>query len=145
MRKAFRIILTIGFLYLLLCLIVYLFQEKLIFLPEKLEENYKYEFAGNVTEVDIPVDENININWLLFKVENSKGLIFYLHGNAGSLENWGRVGETYSQFGYETFVLDYRGYGKSEGKIESEEQLFADNQNALTTLKRFIKKKILLF
>jgi uncharacterized protein len=66
----------------------------------------------------------------LFKSDSSKGLIFYLHGNAGSLSSWGDVAKTYTDLNYDVFMLDYRGYGKSEGSINSQGQLYQDIQIA---------------
>ena len=77
------IILVIGSLY--------FFQEKLIFYPDKLPENYRYDFNQNLEEMMIKTSDDKLINALLFKAESNKGLIFYLHGNAGSLESWGTV------------------------------------------------------
>lgn len=71
---------------------------------------------------------------MLFKAENSKGLVFYLHGNAGTLETWGRIAKIYTNLGYDIFILDYRSFGKSEGEIENEEQLNQDISVAYKTL-----------
>jgi uncharacterized protein len=141
MMRAFRILLVISGIYILLCLLVYVFQEKLLFFPEKLNADYKFEFDGDFTEVSIPVGKDIQLHGLHFKSANSKGLIFYLHGNAGSLASWGSVGETYGDFGYDTFILDYRGYGKSDGRITSEDQLFSDVQIAYDYVKKLYNEE----
>lgn len=73
---------------------------------------------------------------MLFKADSSKGLIFYLHGNAGSLRSWGRVAAAYTGMNYDVFILDYRGYGKSEGTISSEEQFYGDVQSAYDEIKK---------
>jgi pimeloyl-ACP methyl ester carboxylesterase len=78
-----------------------------------------------------PKDRNL-LNALLFKTDSAKGLVFYLHGNAGSLDNWGDVARRYTALDYDVFMLDYPGYGKSEGAIKSETQLF-DAISLLTT------------
>ena len=141
MRGAFQILLVISALYILLCLLAYVFQEKLLFFPEKLDADYKFKFDGDFTEVSIPVEEDVNLHGLHFRSVNSKGVIFYLHGNAGSLASWGSVGETYGDFGYDTFILDYRGYGKSDGRITSEDQLFSDVQIAYDYVKRLYNEE----
>jgi uncharacterized protein len=81
----------------------------------------------------------------LFKADSSKGLIFYLHGNAGSIDSWGDVSKLYTEFRYDVFMLDYRRYGKSEGSISSQKQLFEDVQNAYNEIKkRYAKNKIIV-
>jgi len=66
-----------------------------------------------------------------------------LHGNAGTVETWGNIATNYTKLGYDIFILDYRGFGKSEGEITSEDQLFSDISSAYKQLKSSIKKKIL--
>lgn len=85
------------------------------------------------------------INGLLFKVENSKGLVFYLHGNIGSLNSWGEVPQNYINLGYDVFIYDYRSFGKSGGEIKSQKQLFSDNQIVLDVLKKqYPESKIII-
>jgi uncharacterized protein len=60
--------------------------------------------------------------------------VFYLHGNGGALDSWGAVAPLYTALGYDVFLLDYRGYGKSQGRLESEEQLKSDVEAAYRQL-----------
>lgn len=53
----------------------------------------------------------------------------------------GGVAKTYTKLNYDVFILDYRGYGKSEGEINSQEQLFEDNQMAYEALKKEYDEK----
>ena len=125
--------LALGF-YIALCGLLYFFQEKLIFFPQKLASDYPFNFGKNVEEKYVETPDGIKLNALLFKADSSKGLIFYLHGNAGSLAGWGEVAQFYTALQYDVFMLDYRGYGKSDGEIKSQTQLFQDNQLAYTQL-----------
>ena len=63
-----------------------------------------------------------------------KGVVFFLHGNGGSLESWFINPEFYRRANYDLFMIDYRGYGKSTGQIESEAQLRADVRAAWATV-----------
>ncbi|HQK38508.1 MAG TPA: alpha/beta fold hydrolase, partial [Flavobacterium alvei] len=92
----------------------------------KLPNDYKFEFKRDFEELNISSFDNKKLNGLLFKTPNPKGLVFYLHGNAGSLDTWGSIAENYTDLGYDIFILDYRGFGKSEGEIESQDQVFKD-------------------
>ena len=117
------------------CGVLYFVQEKLIFFPEKLEKEYKFGFNETFEELNFKTGDNVLLNGILFKADTSKGLIFYLHGNAGSLKSWGEIARTYTDLNYDLFMLDYRGYGKSEGAISSQDQLFRDIQTVYDNLK----------
>jgi alpha-beta hydrolase superfamily lysophospholipase len=104
-------------------------QEDLLFHPEPLPAGFS--FAGlyppeqDVEEMRIAVD-GAELDALLFRQPESRGLVFYLHGNAGNLVSWTRNVAFYRQLGFDLFMLDYRGFGRSTGRIASEAQLHAD-------------------
>jgi uncharacterized protein len=127
--------------YILLCGLLYFFQEKLIFFPDKTDKDFKFNFNQPFEELTIKTADNKLLNGILFKSDSSKGLIFYLHGNAGSLSSWGDAAKTYTDLGYDVFMLDYRGYGKSEGSISGQGQLFGDIQVAYNELKKKYKEE----
>ena len=138
------IIVVIVLLSILLFGLLYFFQEKLMFFPQKLEQSYQFYFGQDFKELMIKTADHKLINALLFKADRSKGVIFYLHGNAGSLESWGTVARLYTDMNYDVFILDYRGFGKSEGKITGEKQLFEDNQIAYNKLKETYKEESII-
>jgi pimeloyl-ACP methyl ester carboxylesterase len=110
--------------YVLFCIGLYFFQEKLLFYPDKLGKNYKFSFNQPFEELNIKTKDGKLMNGILFMADSTKGLVFYLHGNAGSLSSWGDVAKRYTDLHYSVFMLDYPGYGKSEGSIENKTQLF---------------------
>lgn len=111
----FIIYLLLG-LYIALGLVVYFFQEKLIFLPEELDQDFVYDFPTSFEEYFVEIDDGAVLNALHFNSDSSKGLILYFHGNAGSLRRWGEVVDPFVSIGYDVLIMDYRGYGKSTGK-----------------------------
>ncbi len=104
----------------------YFLQEKLIFNPIKLPADYKFPFEIPFEERFFEVDTNVNINALLFKSHNPKGLIFYIHGNADNLRYWGEFASNFTQYNYDVLMYDYRGFGKSQGSIKGERNLQRD-------------------
>ncbi len=103
-------------------------QERIVFNAEPLDKDLKYEFDDPFEEVFIPVNEEVKINGLLFKRENSRGLVFYLHGNSGTLKDWGSISELYLKSNYDFFIMDYREFGKSTGIIDKEKDMHNDVQ-----------------
>jgi alpha-beta hydrolase superfamily lysophospholipase len=129
-------------LYMVICLLFYLFQERFLFFPQKLPKDSRFSYPYKFKEYFIEVEEGVRLNALLFKAEtlkDSRGLIFYLHGNAGALNSWGYAADEFLQEGYDVFILDYRGYGKSEGKITSQKQLFQDVEQLYLEIQKLYK------
>lgn len=140
-----NLLIIILVFYLVICGLLYFFQEKLIFFPEKLDKDYQLTFYQDYQEINIKMHDNILLNSILFKADSSKEVIFYLHGNAGSVNSWGEVAAIYTALHYDVFMPDYRGYGKSEGKIRSEAQLFQDIQTVYDSLKtKYDESKIIV-
>ncbi len=111
-------------------------QEDLIFFPTKLPADYVFRFNTDFQERYITAADGTKLHGLLFKTKAPAGLIFYLHGNAGALDSWGELAPVYNNLNYDIFMLDYRGYGKSQGSISSEKQFHDDVQAAYENLKK---------
>ena len=104
-------------------------QERLIFQPSPLPSDHRFGLGADVHEVDIEVP-GARLNALHLRLPHPDGVVFYLHGNAGNLASWFVNGDFYRGMNVDLFMLDYRGYGKSSGRITSEAQLLADVQAA---------------
>lgn len=109
---AFGIIL---FFYLMLCILYFLYQEKLIFHPQPLPADFEFQYEEPFEELWINTLDGEKINALHFKADSSKGVVLYFHGNAGNLATWGVVASQFLPHNYDLFIMDYRGFGKSTG------------------------------
>jgi hypothetical protein len=137
MKKMLLQILVIPFVfYIFTCGLLFFIQERLIFFPEKLSVDFKFPFDQKFEEINIKTEDQKLLHGLLFTSDSSKGLIFYLHGNSGSLHSWGEAAKTYTDLNHDVFMLDYRGFGKSEGSISSQDQMYQDLQIAYDELKK---------
>lgn len=128
---------VLGIIYILFVSYLYFNQEGMIFQPEYLPKDYKFTFDDKFEEIYIPVEKDIKLQGLLFKTPESKGLVFYLHGNGGSVKGWGEIAQIYTDMGYDIFIPDYRGYGKSNGKITSETQFYSDLKKVYIHMKGY--------
>jgi hypothetical protein len=117
-------------LYVVLLAVLWWGQERLLFAPEPLLAGHAFHFGTDVHEVTITRPDGARLHALHLRLAAPRGIVFYLHGNAGNLESWFANGDFYRQAGYDLFMLDYRGYGKSTGRIASEAQLREDARAA---------------
>ncbi len=132
-------------LYVMIGSALYFFQEKILFLPTTLEQDYQYESDYPFEELFLKTDEDVTINALHYKVENPKGVILYFHGNAGDLSRWGKVTEYFVAKQYDVLVMDYRTYGKSKGTL-NEEAFYKDAQYCYNyLLKQYSEIEITLY
>ena len=122
--------------------ILYALQSKIIFLPSQLPQKHSFTFTHPFQEHFIEVS-HARLHALSFEQEtnNFKGLIVYFHGNAGCLDSWGDVYRYFRPHGYDSFIVDYRGYGKSTGNITSEMQLYEDAQLVFEYIQRVFGQK----
>ena len=127
-----RLMYFILFVYAALCAALFFFQEKIIFQPDKLPENHVFRKGE---EVEIEVAKGISLNCLWLKERPSKGVILYLHGNRGSNRRCLYQAQNMDGHGYDIFMPDYRGYGKSEGRVKNDKQLYRDVQKVYDFLK----------
>lgn len=137
MKLLYVCIAIIGMILLVMGLLLYFLQEKLIFFPTPLSPTHQFHFDSKFEEVNITTPDKVNINAVLFKTDKpARGVIFYLHGNAGAIDSWGTLTTFYTQAGYDVYMPDYRGYGKSGGKIKTKQQFLDDMQLAYSDLKK---------
>lgn len=128
-------------LYLVLGVAIYFTQETLIFHPRPRAENYSY---GNYPESWVTTPDGTRLHGLHLR-KGGRGVILYLHGNVG--DNGRSLYQTRSlaDLGYDLFLVDYRGFGKSEGELSSEADMTEDLQAVYDHLKtEYPEDKIIL-
>ncbi len=110
---------------------LYLFQEQLIFRPEKIDKNYTETAIQGLRfdayeEFYLAHENGLRINAQLIKTRFPKrGIIYFLHGNQGNIFSQKINNPFFLDRGYDIFMIDYQGYGKSDG-VASERALQED-------------------
>jgi uncharacterized protein len=117
-----------------LLILVYFFQERFIFKPEKLKQDFVFKFDIPFREYYFETTPGVSINALHFFREKPSGLILYFHGNTRSIKGWAKYAKDFYRYNYDVVLVDYRGFGKSTGK-RSEQDLFNDMQFVYEKLK----------
>jgi uncharacterized protein len=145
MKTVLTCIKVLAISYCLICIVLYFVQERLLFYPQQLPADYVFHFNLPFEECAFTTADQTTLHGLLFKADSSRGLIFYLHGNAGSLASWGSIAKTYTNLHYDLFMLDYRGYGKSGSRISSEQQFYDDVELVYDSLlKRYDENEVVV-
>jgi len=125
-RKLIKLALLAFSLWVMAITAIWSQQEKLLFHPESATPKFKFELPYT-SEVYIDVAAaKLHALYLHQPTEKSKGIVLFLHGNAGNLETWFTDTDFWLTTGYDVLMPDYRGFGKSTGKIENEAQLNDD-------------------
>src|SRR5262249_26393762 len=123
---------------------IYVRQESLLFYPTPLPPGYAFAIP-DVHEVRIDVD-GATLSALHLRLPDPKGVVFFLHGNAGNLASWFADAAFYRRANYDLFMIDYRGYGKSGGRIQSEQQLRDDVRKAWDAVAPlYVGKRIVIY
>ncbi len=134
-----------GVLYFLYVSYIYFNQGKMVFNASKLPANHTFSFVSPFREMTFKASDNIILHGLLFGVQKPKGLVFYLHGNRGTVADWGQSASIFNECGYDFFILDYRGFGKSEGAIDDEKTVNDDVEMVFDALsKKYQQKNIVV-
>jgi pimeloyl-ACP methyl ester carboxylesterase len=107
------------------CTILWANQEGLLFVPDRLASDSAIATEPDVIERTVTVP-GAQLSVLELQLPDPDGVVFFLHGNAGSLRSWFVNTQFYRRANYDLVMMDYRGFGKSTGRIESEQQLHAD-------------------
>ena len=107
--------------------LIYFFQERLIFFPQPLTQDpLKANTGAAIEEVSLVTADQVRLHGWLVKATpkpTPTPLLIYFGGNAEEV-SW--LAATAGQYaGWSLLMLNYRGYGRSEGK-PGEAELFAD-------------------
>lgn len=130
-NKLFRWIKVLALIYGVAGIALYYWQDKLVFRPEVVSKGTTYDFGQQAyAELNIPYDKETNLNVIQFKAGDTakgdtaaKGVVLYFHGNKKNISWYARHAPDITRSGYEVWMLDYPGFGKSTGKL-SEQKLY---------------------
>lgn len=130
-RSWFRTIRLILLIYGSVGIAIYYLQDYILFHPVSLPRDYAYNFKEPYREVNIPYDSGSNINVIQFSVPASaqsvppapKGVVLYFHGNRDNIGWYEKFVSNFTKNGYEVWMMDYPGYGKSTGPV-NEQRLY---------------------
>ncbi len=130
-RKIFRWLKVFALVYAVIGIALFYLQDRFLFHPKKLSSNHVFKFDQPFEEVNIPFDETDTVNMIKFfpaesvrKDHAAKGVVVYYHGNMENVEHYAAFAKPFTKAGYEVWMEDYPGFGKSSGEL-TEEKLYS--------------------
>lgn len=85
------------------------------FYPQKTLFQTPDEIGLTYEDIYVTTQDNKTLHGWLLKSSAPKGIVFFLHGNAENISTHIASVSWLPEYGYNVLLMDYRGYGKSEG------------------------------
>ena len=132
------------------CLFLFLVQSKLLYYPDlpsrKLTAS-PVDIGLDYSPVTIKTSDGVKIHGWFVAAQPEKGTLLFFHGNAGNISHRLDSIKIFHELGLSTLIIDYRGYGQSQGVI-SEQGSYLDAEAAwdyLTQTRKIPAPQIIVF
>ncbi|NJM61623.1 MAG: alpha/beta hydrolase [Oscillatoriales cyanobacterium RU_3_3] len=133
--------------YIICCILLFFLQTRFIFQPTTTIQKTPDAFNIPYEEVWLPVKarstkvEKIHGWWLPAASQQSLGTLLYLHGRGFNIGANINQSYRFRELGFSVLLVDYRGYGRSQGSFPSENRIYEDAETAYNYL---VKQRQLL-
>ena len=150
MRPFFTILLVAAGIYMLLAVLLYLLQNRMVFLanmPGRALTATPLDSGFSFEEVSITTSDGVRIHGWFVPADQSTATVLFLHGNAGNISHRLDSIAIFRELGLDTLIIDYRGYGRSEG-TPGEHGTYLDAQAAwdyLVSRRGIAPERIVIF
>ena len=130
-KLAIWVILSLVTAYCSVCIFLFFYQPRLIFFPSPDLEKTPADLNIPYQEVWLPVEvatsqpQFIHGWWMEANKQSDRALL-YLHGNAENIAANINHANFFRELGFSVLLIDYRGYGRSQGKFPNELQVYED-------------------
>ncbi|GHC23307.1 alpha/beta hydrolase [Aidingimonas halophila] len=113
-----RVLLWAILIYVLIVLLAWLFQDRLLYLPHTGRDYIATpdEYGLSWESVSLESEDDITLDGWWLPAEKERGSLLFFHGNAGNISHRLDSLSQFHQLGLSVLIIDYRGYGRSEGK-----------------------------
>ncbi len=125
-------ILWVIALYVAISAYVYIFQGRYLYfpnIPTRELQTTPADIGYNYADVSIQTVDDQELHGWFIQRDTPRGTVLFFHGNAGNISHRLDSIAFWHQQGFEVFIFDYRGYGRSSG-TPSEAGTYRDGQAA---------------
>ncbi|MEE4217839.1 MAG: alpha/beta hydrolase [Xanthomonadales bacterium] len=150
MRTLVTILTTAISAYLLLALVLYLFQGKMVYLsdlPDRALGASPGDIGLDYEDVSLTTSDEERLHGWYIPAADSRGVLLFFHGNAGNISHRLDSIRIFHELDLDILIIDYRGYGQSTGHT-TEQGTYLDAQAAwdyLITSRRVPADQIIIF
>ena len=135
--------------YLLLAALLFLFQGSLVYHPRRhlVATPADHERPMDYEDVSLATSDGVKLHGWFVPAAAPRGTILMFHGNGGNISHRLETIAIFHNLGYNAMIIDYRGYGRSEGS-PGEEGTYRDAEAAwayLTRTRKIEPDRIVLF
>lgn len=138
--------------YVAACLFLYLRQTRMIFFPSAVIETTPADFDMQFEEVWLPIerqDQTERIHgWWIPARGKEEAVLLYLHGNGINIGANVEHAHRFHRLNLSVLLIDYRGYGRSEGAFPNEQQVYQDAETAwhyLTQIRQVPPQRLFIY
>jgi fermentation-respiration switch protein FrsA (DUF1100 family) len=110
-----KTLLHIAIGYLLFCAILYLLQDKMLFVPTKNLEALPSDAGLQYQDVFFTSSDNTELHAWYIPSDKKRAVVLLSHGNGGNISHRIEKLSMLHALNLDVFIYDYRGYGKSSG------------------------------
>jgi fermentation-respiration switch protein FrsA (DUF1100 family) len=125
------------FLFLFFALLLYLslkyYEHSKVYRPKEDLFAFPYNYGIEFEDINFPSCDQVLLNGWFIKGKSCR-VILFCHGNFGNISSRVDIIQELHSLGYNIFIFDYRGFGRSNG-VPSEEGLYNDALGAYDYLK----------
>lgn len=115
-RRIIRMLLTLALVYLIVALLVMVFQRRMIYFPTKMAPELAEDVARERGFLAWRNSRDENIGWRLSAAGAATGAVLIVHGNGGCALNRNYLaGPIHAAAAVDVFVLEYPGFGARAG------------------------------
>ena len=104
-------------IYLFTALMVWLSQSRMIFRPTRPITATPDQFGLPYEDITFQAADGVRLNGWFVPTPEARGVMLLFHGNGGNISNRMDTLAIFHRLGLSTFIIDYRGYGRSEGTL----------------------------
>ncbi|TVQ66342.1 MAG: alpha/beta hydrolase [Balneolaceae bacterium] len=106
--------------YLIILLLMYLFQSAFIYFPTKNLTATPEDRGLEYEEVYLYTEDDLRLHGWYIPAPEARGSVLFFHGNAGNISGRLESIMIFNELRLNVMIFDYRGYGRSEGKPTEE-------------------------